>query len=307
MDFQNIIPTDILIELEVDMHQSHNIPWHIIEANFKFVTENKAIMNFRPGYFPKDNPRHNITKDLQHFIAKFVSTIRTFAETERIKYPKRIAPLTSGKIFPDALREKHPVYLNERNQRIEFWVRCFQDQYGDWWTIQPVINVLLYENEMEGLIMLAQHPQIDLRHRMLWREQEMWYQYGFNRTKELSLSAYMFFCTAQAMGTLESGKYTLDGAYRRLVEQMAHFQERSSEQVTHLELLRDIGVDSNTDPQEIFVHKDHERFQKYLKDLFALLYRYDMFARECGIDPEWEKELSECYPLFRHVPSRFTE
>ena len=289
------------------MHQSHNIPWHIIEANFKFVTENKAIMNFRPGYFPKDNPRHNITKDLQHFIAKFVSTIRTFAETERIKYPKRIAPLTSGKIFPDALREKHPVYLNERNQRIEFWVRCFQDQYGDWWTIQPVINVLLYENEMEGLMMLAQHPQIDLRHRMLWLEQEMWYQYGFNRTKELSLSAYMFFCTAQAVGTLEGGEYTLDGGYRRLVEQMAHFQDRSSEQVTHLEHLRDIGVDASTDPEEMFVHKDHERFQKYLKDLFALLYRYDMFARECGIDPEWEQELSECYPLFRHVPSRFTE
>ncbi len=157
VDFQYLIPADIFVELAVDMHQSHNIPWHIIEANFKFVTTNKAIMNFSPRLLSKDNPHHNITKDLQHFIAKFVSTIRTFAETERSKYPKRIAPLTRGKIFPDALREKHPVYLNERNQRIEFWVRCFQAPQGDWWTIQPVINVLLYENEMEGLIMLAQH------------------------------------------------------------------------------------------------------------------------------------------------------
>lgn len=289
------------------MHQSHNIPWHIIEANFKFVTQNKGILNFQPGYFPKNNPHHDITKDLKHFIEKFVSTIRTFSETERSKYPARIAPLARGNIFPDALRDKHPMYLNERNQRIEFWVHCFQAPHGDWWTIQPVINVLLYENEMEGVIMLAQHPQIDLRERMLWREQEMWYQYGFNRTKELSLSAYMFFCTAQAVGTLENGEYALDRAYRHLVEQMMHFEERSSEQVAHLELLRDIGVEVKADTREMFVHKDHERFQKYVKDLFALIYRYDMFSKECGIDPGWEIELAECYPLLRHVPSRFTE
>ncbi len=276
------------------MHQSHNIPWHLIEANFKFLAQYKGTSSFLHGYFPKDNPHHDISRDLKHFIAKFVSTIRAFSETERIKYPQRIAPLGGGKIFPDMLRDKHHNYLNERNQRIEFWVHCFQaPSTSGWLALQPVINVLLYENEMEALIMLAQHPQIDLREPML--EQEMWYQHGFNRTKELSLSA-------QAIRALESGEYALDREYPCLVDQMMHFLARSSEQVVHLELMRDIEEETNRhNSKDILVHKDHERFQRYLKDLFALLYRYDMFARECAIDPEWEKELAGCYPLRGNV------
>ena len=148
--------------------------------------------------------------------------------------------------------------------------------------------------------MLAQHPDINLREPML--EQEEWYQHGFNRTKELSLSAYIFFCSAQAIGTLENGEYALDREYHCLVDQMMHFVARSSEQVAHLELMRGIGEEINGfNTIDIRVHKDHERFQRYLKDLFALLYRYDVFARECGIDSEWERELAGCYPLRGHV------
>ena len=204
------------------MNQSHNISWHLLEANFKFLSQYKGSSNFLSSYFPKDNPHHDISRDLKHFIAKFVSTILTFSETGRSRFPKRIAPLGRGKVFPDMLRDKHPNYLNERNQRIEFWVHCFQaPSTSGWLPLQPVINVLLYENEMEALIMLAQHPDINLREPML--EQEEWYQHGFNRTKELSLSAYIFFCSAQAIGTLENGEYALDREYHCLVDQMDAF------------------------------------------------------------------------------------
>lgn len=65
------------------MHQSYNIPWHLIEANFKFMTKNKGIYNFQPGYYPKDNPHHDIARDLKHFIKKFVSTILPSAHSQK--------------------------------------------------------------------------------------------------------------------------------------------------------------------------------------------------------------------------------
>lgn len=81
----------------------------------------------------------------------------------------------SGKIFPDTLRDKHPMYLNQRNQRIEFWVhfRSQAPSTAGRWALQPVINVLLYENEMEGLLMLTRHSQVNVS--MVWLEQEMYY------------------------------------------------------------------------------------------------------------------------------------
>ena len=39
------------------------------------------------------------------------------------------------------------------------------------------------------------------------------------------------------------------------------------------------------------MHLDSPKLKEYLKLNFALLYRYDMVVRECGLDPEWEREI----------------
>ena len=54
------------------------------------------------------------------------------------------------------------------------------------------------------------------------------------------------------------------------------------------------------------VHGDMEAMREYLKNLFALMYRYDVLMRECGMDPKWEEELSRCVPLSQVVKMKYT-
>ncbi|KAJ2928076.1 hypothetical protein H1R20_g9011, partial [Candolleomyces eurysporus] len=39
------------------------------------------------------------------------------------------------------------------------------------------------------------------------------------------------------------------------------------------------------------MHLDMHHLDEYLKLNFALLYKYDMVLRECGMEPEWEREI----------------
>lgn len=286
------------------MHQGHNIPWAIIEANFRFIRDNKALTPHISGYFPRTHKNPQMPIELKHFIKIFVQTITDFSSTERAKYPVHIPPVYEGRLFSDVLCDKYPMYLNQNNQRVEYWIKV--SRHSGVRLLQPVANILLYENEMEPLLMLARHPQIQMKG-WIHLEQEHYNQYGFNRTKELSLSAYIFFSTAQAVGTMQSGEYMYDHNYRHLLEQMTLYQPRCSEQAVHLDFVRDIGAVVNKGPEKVAMHMDQERFERYLKDLFALLYRYDVLARECGIDPQWEREISYCYPLSRHVKENWDE
>ena len=54
------------------------------------------------------------------------------------------------------------------------------------------------------------------------------------------------------------------------------------------------------------VHGDMEAMRDYLKTLFALMYRYDVLMRECGMDPKWEEELARCAPLSQVVKLNYT-
>jgi hypothetical protein len=57
--------------------------------------------------------------------------------------------------------------------------------------------------------------------------------------------------------------------------------------MTYESLERDMAVDG-----------DYGRLQvrEHLKLLFALLCRYDMLLRECGLDPDWESQLIYLFP-----------
>ncbi|KAF9479088.1 hypothetical protein BDN70DRAFT_921468 [Pholiota conissans] len=282
------------------MHQAHNIPWHLIEANFKFVLDSKQYTPQRSGFFPKDRPQ--APKELKHFIKKFIDAVTTFSTTERQKYQKKFTPQTTGNVFSDDLLAKYPQFLSKEVQSIEFWIKRFEtgSYNGD---LMNVVNVLLAENEMETLIMLAQHPTIHMStlHYYSWG-----HHFGFCRAKEAALASYLFFNSAEAVGVLENGKYVQDSTYGSLVGVLTHSMDYCAQQVPHLRFFGEVGV-LNKDSRETVVHKDYARLQAYLKELFAVLYRYDMLVRECGIDPQWEGEIGYCYPLRGHVELRWDE
>ncbi|KAH9477184.1 Gramillins biosynthetic cluster protein [Psilocybe cubensis] len=274
------------------MHQGHNIPWNIISSNFHFVSNDRRFTSPKTSLIVHKPDE----KSLKHFIRKFGTAIRTFSKTERTKYPESFEPLLTGKVFSDELREKYPQYLDERNQNIEAWFAAGYSTSNA--NLAEAVKILLHENEMSTLLMLAQHPSIPLAqlNHLSWG-----HHFGFSRVKESALRAYMFFNAAEATGILENGKYTtIQPEYSSLLSEIASSMDYPAQQVTHQEFLRECGVlqgGTSWVPEETYVHSDYARLQRYLKKLFELMYRYDMLLAECGAEPEWDIELAYQFPL----------
>ena len=178
------------------MHQAHNIPWHLFASNFEFLQNDKSLT---PNItYLKNKGKPNASQELKHLIRKFIKTIITFSETERKKYPLTFERPTNGKIFSDEIRDRYPDYLNESNQRIEYWIaRAHRGDKNDPRSydrldvrLADVVKVLLYENQLSTLLMLAHHPDISIGHlhTLSWRHRP-----GFERVKESSIHAYIFF------------------------------------------------------------------------------------------------------------------
>jgi len=172
-----------------------------------------------------------------------------------------------------------------------------------------VIKVLLYENEMEVLLMLAQHPEIPIAD-LLYLE---WgHHVRFTRVKESALCAYMFFNTADATGTLEGGQYARMGVYWSILYEMSRLGESPAQRIPHVEFLQACGILGSDGhwpnamgygyldagwAKKMHVHANYGLLQQYMKQLFALIYRYDVLVRECGLQEDWEAEIAKHYSL----------
>ncbi|KAG6847229.1 hypothetical protein H0H93_009396, partial [Arthromyces matolae] len=279
-----------------EMHQEHNVPWNLLASNFKFVRENPNFTPRRTGLFSRQLPNQGDT--LNHFARVLGKTIASFSETERQKYPSKFPTPTSGSLFTDELRDKHPEFLDKRNQSIELWIQSalpgpgsktkelyYATSNGE---LADAVKVLMSENEMEGLLMLANHPQIPLQK---LRFLSWGHHFGFSRVMESALLAYVGINMWVAMGLLEGGEYLeISKDYREMVYNSTHNMDYCGHQVAHRGFLNTLPKDEKTGLPEL--HKDWKGLKKYLKTNFRLLYVYDMLLRECGIDPEWESEIT---------------
>jgi hypothetical protein len=45
------------------------------------------------------------------------------------------------------------------------------------------------------------------------------------------------------------------------------------------------------------VHQDLPRLQQYMKDLFAMMYRFDVVMKECDMDPQWKREIHGSFQM----------
>jgi hypothetical protein len=224
------------------------------------------------------------------------------------------------------LKKRYPEYLNDQNQRIDYWIQSAKPrltftskeaagiQYGTGnGDLADVVKILLYENELSTLIMMAHHPKIPIAslHHLSWG-----HHFGFSRVMESALRAYLFFNAVEATNTLATGEYTHSDEYGSLLSEVGMSMDFPAQQVPHQHFLRSCGVYSDGGfirtllkdgkswhdrdwARDLHVHSNLGLLKEYVKTLFALLYRYDLLLRECAIEPDWESEIANCYPLNR--------
>lgn len=303
------------------MHQDHNIPWNTLASNFKFFRENPHITPHRTDLCPLNKPTQ--AGDFTHFVKALKKTIQMFAVTERAKYPSTFPAPSEGNLFSDELLKRYrysdptsPYWqfslLDIDNQRIEYWISrvrpanqaneqpafLYDTNLGD------VVKLLIVQNEMDTLLMLANHPKIPIN---CLHSMSHGHSFGWDRLQEYALQAYIFFnVIASKPELMEGGKYKEMESYEYVVNHLTASCDGDAQTIPHREFLLQ-PVAGNTRQEEldramnkppikthgfIEVFEDLELLQEYLKKLFSLLYRYDMLARECGLDPKWELNIS---------------
>ncbi|OCK83660.1 hypothetical protein K432DRAFT_423240 [Lepidopterella palustris CBS 459.81] len=87
--------------MPVYRESNHTLHWSSIASHFYYIRNNPHVTPHKTNIFPRNLPGQE--KALQHFARVFATTIRSFSETERSKYPAVIDIPTDGKIFPDEL------------------------------------------------------------------------------------------------------------------------------------------------------------------------------------------------------------
>ena len=308
-------------------HQTHNIPWNTLASNFTFHDD---IHKRSRGtdFFALNLP--NQPKSLTYFAQRLSSIIREFSNTERAKYPARFDAPTEGKLFADELREKWPYarpgwpfyqysVLTEENQNIEYWIRRndkagARRNYSFGAGLEEVVKMLLQEGmeEMETLLMLAHHPQVPIEaSRHMRSDDQCGNQYGWDQVAECALQAYIFFnmlvayqsSNSQPNRILKGGGYKELWSYKKMAERITAGWNPDAHTILHRKFLWETST--NTDGVEVVggyeafpplerddVLVDHERLCGYLKELFRLIVRYDVLAREIGVETDWQSQVT---------------
>ena len=82
-----------------------------------------------------------------------------------------------------------------------------------------------------------------------------------------------------------NGEYKEIGIFKRSADGLVCTMDYDAQQVPHRTFLTPSleGLDK--------VCSDPDAMNEYLRTLFRMMYQYDMIARECGIEPDWEEEI----------------
>ncbi|KAJ7225937.1 hypothetical protein GGX14DRAFT_350292 [Mycena pura] len=297
------------------MHQTHNIAWDSLSSNLVFIHENPKLTPRQTDLFPRYLPSQQ--SSLSHFARTVASTIRQFADTERAKYPAKYSAPTEGPIFSDAVLERYCDFtvpsVTTRTQTVEKWLARVHYTNGD--TSQPtyhtshgdladVVKVLLAENELDTLLMLAQHPRIPLRdlHSLSWG-----HSFGWDHVRDWALWAYLFFNVLLSKPELiADGRYKSMNSYKSVVCFVTGTGDYDAQAYPHREFFwgtmnRYVSHDA-VDPLS-----DFDKLNEYLKMCFRLLYRYDMLARECGLPVDWETAIASTVRYMWKVKVEYKE
>ncbi|KAF7306403.1 hypothetical protein MIND_00431500 [Mycena indigotica] len=294
------------------MHQSHNIAWNALSSNLVFVKDNRSVTPHRTDLCPLGLPTQ--AKALSHFARTLESAIIEFSTTERAKYPKAFPLPDDAVLIPDDILTRYcdiPFSsITRENQQLKEWLAQAQDRdsslhystsQGDF---ADVVKVLLAENEMETLLMLARHPKVPLQdlHYLSWG-----HSFGWNHICHWALPSYIFFnVLLPKPELLENDKYRSLRSYPYAIRMATGSGDYDAQAYPHRAFFwgsfhRDKPVEES-DPLS-----DPEKLHEYLKMCFRLLYRYDMLAKECGLKVDWEGEIATAVQWLWDVKTRSLE
>jgi hypothetical protein len=274
------------------MHQTHNIAWDSLTANLTFISENPAITPRRTDLFPRCLASQ--ANSLNHFARTVATTIREFSDTEHAKYPTHYDAPLHGKLFSDTILSRHSgLYFGSvtpKNQLIENWIDRARSErsYKSGEDLGDVVKVLLVENELDTLLMLAHHPQVPLAD--LHSFMGPWL--GWDHIMDLALEAYIFFNVLLSKPELHAGgRYKSMRSYQHVCELTGDYVAQS---FPHHEFFwGTAGREGVADGMDsINPLGDLNKLHEYLKVCFRLLYQYDMLARECGRSVDWERNVT---------------
>ncbi|KAH6883650.1 hypothetical protein BKA70DRAFT_1471154 [Coprinopsis sp. MPI-PUGE-AT-0042] len=277
------------------MHQSHNIPWHFFEEHTKFMPHQRQLPQAPPQLFSLGKPGE--ANRLNHFVRKFIATIEDISKTERKKYrpSSEYTFPTTGNIFSDELKAKYTNIINPYTQDIEYWI-AMKATKGYWYRrpIADAVNMLLAENEMDTLFMLAHHPETPL-HKFFMHGSWHGDENSFATVMGATLSSYLFFNIMSATGDLANGNWRRMDWYRSL--RMWHPSARwdlPAEKITHEQFapLWDAQRARGDDADLSDLHPDYQLLYDDLKRDIALMCKYDMFLRELGARSPWQEEIT---------------
>ncbi|KAJ7655243.1 hypothetical protein DFH06DRAFT_495919 [Mycena polygramma] len=275
------------------MHQAHNIAWDSLTANLVFIFENPKITPRRTDLFPRKLASQ--ANSLNHFARTVATTIRAFSDTERAKYPAHYDAPLHGKVFSDAILSRYSNLsypsITRKNQSIENWIEragttpSYATSEGD---LADVVKILLAENQLETLLMLAQHPRVPLGdlHSLSWG-----HSFGWDHSMHWALDAYIFFNVLLSQPELHAdGRYKSMRSYQWIGRGLTASMDYDAQSYPHREFF--CGALEGRVPDDFDPLGDLDQLQDYLKMCFRLLYRYDMLARECGRSLDWEGSIA---------------
>ncbi|KAF9154186.1 hypothetical protein BG015_001643 [Linnemannia schmuckeri] len=309
------------------MHLDHAIPWKTISELFSIRQNDKRTWSrdgmgwvFTEDIYPCKKPNQN--NKLLYFSNAIAHAIQGFSATERKKYPVQFPAESSGQLFSDELLQKHLAsvrknatygtaepYLTEQNQRLEYWIRkariAYEGNPDRWWLssklsfsyadedLADAVKILIVENDMSAVLTLACHPLIPLKDLDVLG---CGHSFGVDRLVDYCLQPYIYLnILAEFPEWCQNQKYRKLEAFQRLEWVMTSSCDGDGQVPMHRSFFFDLNNEGQFVPRDIFA--DMGRMKEHLKLCFAVLYRYDMVAKEYGKERNWLRAIADALDL----------
>ncbi|KAF9949643.1 hypothetical protein BGZ72_008603 [Mortierella alpina] len=311
------------------MHQDHNIPWTTVASYFAVMDSPRPLYPNAPpdpDFRPLERPHR--AQVFNYFTKALIKTIHEFADTERGKYPTKFQTEKTGDVFSNIVIQKCNHYrfyttpcLNETKQKMEHWISRVKHAdgkpvdgiaqtptyYPEDIDLATVIKILIVENEMLPVLKLASHPSVPLETLYQPRRPNC----GWNQLVKYTMQAYVYInILAEFPDYCQGRNYRNLRSYRNVMGKVLKSDEPV--ELFHHSYLAPLDEDGIWRPEDcrnysydaIDIFGDMKRLKEYLKACFAVLYRTEMMARECGKVIPWREMVETALDRF-HVTYRF--
>ncbi|KAG0319911.1 hypothetical protein BGZ99_004851 [Dissophora globulifera] len=252
-------------------------------------------------------------KELLYFANAIANVIKAFSATERKKYPVQFPAESSGQLFSDELLQKYLArnqeyaaygdpYLTEQNQRLEYWIGRANGAHGRRRSntsshpskpqfschdldLADAVKILIIENDMSAVLTLARHSLIPIKD----LDSIGWgHSFGIDHLVYYCLWSYVYLnILAEFPEWCQNENYRKLSAFQQLERLMTSTCDGDGQMPMHRSFYTDLNKEGQFAPRDIFA--DMGRMKEYLKLCFAVLYRYDMAAKEYGNEVDWLK------------------